>query len=205
MGVNFPRSRVILVLVLLAAASSIGWSARTTRHLAWSAVAFFPPDLARQIRLHHRRFDAGIKRGLASPPAWRAAQPGRLSEALVASANQCAQGLGRPVPLEDLVEELVGDIQDERDRPGAEVAVLGDDTFDCDGRLEIEDLEAHLGIDIERDGFETVAGLVLKLIGRIPRAQDYVRFGDYDIEILEVVKHRVTRLRFRRLAKKTTG
>ena len=106
MGVIAGRPRAILLLVLLAAASSIGWSARTTRHLAWSAVDFFPPDLARQIRLHHRRFDAGIKRGLAAPPAWRAAQPGRLSEALVASANQCAEGLGRPIPLEDLVEEL---------------------------------------------------------------------------------------------------
>lgn len=106
MGVSGRHSRTVLVLILLAAASSIGWSARTTRHLAWSAVDFFPPDLARQIRLHHRRFDAGIERGLAAPPAWRAAQPGRLSEALVASANHCAQGLSRPIPLEDLVEEL---------------------------------------------------------------------------------------------------
>lgn len=65
-----------------------------------------PADLARQVRRHHRRFDAGIKRGLASPPSWRAAHPGKLAEALVASANTCTEGLGRPIPLEDLVEEL---------------------------------------------------------------------------------------------------
>jgi len=106
MGVRSGHSRSVLLLVLVAAASSIGWSARTTRHLAWSAVDFMPPDLARQVRRHHRRFDAGIERGLAAPPAWRAAQPGRLAEALVSSANSCAEGLERPIALEDLVEEL---------------------------------------------------------------------------------------------------
>ncbi len=106
MGVRSGHSRAVLWLVILAAASSIGWSARTTRHLAWSAVDFLPPDLAAQVRRHHRRFDAGIERGLAAPPAWRAAQPGRLAEALVASANQCTEGLDRPIALEDLVEEL---------------------------------------------------------------------------------------------------
>ncbi len=106
MGVIAGRPRVALLLVLLAAGSSIGWSARTTRHLAWSAVEFLPPDLARQVRLHHRRFDAGIKKGLAAPPAWRAAQPGSLFQAFEASVNQCVEGLGRPIPLADLVEEL---------------------------------------------------------------------------------------------------
>ena len=100
--------------------------------------------------------------------------------------------------LEDLVEEVVGDIQDERDRPVSEVTVLADDVFDCDGKLSIEDLEEHLGIEIPRDGFETVAGLVLKLCGRIPQPRDHIRFGGYDIEVLDVVKHKVTRLRFRR-------
>lgn len=106
MGVRSGHPRAVLLLVLLAAASSIGWSARTTRHLAWSAVDFLPPDLARQVRRHHRRFDAGIERGLAAPPAWRAAQPGRLEEALVESTNQCVEGLERPIALEDLVERL---------------------------------------------------------------------------------------------------
>ncbi len=100
------HSRTVLWLVLLVAATSIGWSARTTRHLAWSAVDFLPPDLAAQVRRHHRRFDAGIERGLAAPPAWRAGHPGQLAQALVASANQCTEGLDRPIPLEDLVEEL---------------------------------------------------------------------------------------------------
>ena len=92
--------------IVVAAAVSLGWSAQTTRHVAWTAVGFFPPDLERQVRRHHRRFDLGIQRGLDAPPAWRAGNPGRLDQALRAQLEACASGLRRPIPLEDLVEEL---------------------------------------------------------------------------------------------------
>jgi hypothetical protein len=92
--------------VTLAAALCIGWSGTTTRWVAWKAVGFFPPDLKRHVRLHDDRFEAGIRRGLTSPPAWRAASPGRLEDALSSQALHCAQSLRRPVPLADLVEEL---------------------------------------------------------------------------------------------------
>lgn len=100
------RARTLLLVVLPSLLLNLGWSSRTTRHLAWVAVDFMPPDLARQVRRNHRRFDAGIRRGLESPPAWRAAKPGRLVDALVDSANRCSNGLDQPIPLEDLVEEL---------------------------------------------------------------------------------------------------
>ena len=102
---EFPRP-VLIGLILLAAAASLGWSERTTRFVAWSAVEFMPTDLARQVRRNHRRFDAGIERGLQAPLPWRVASPGKLSEALQAAVDRCAEDLSRPVPLEDLVEEL---------------------------------------------------------------------------------------------------
>ncbi len=95
-----------LLLLVVAAASSVGWSAKTIRHVAWSAVEFFPPDLERHVRRNHRRFDAGIERGLRQPPSWRAAAPGSLPDALEQQARVCADGLRQPIPLEDLVEEL---------------------------------------------------------------------------------------------------
>ncbi len=95
-----------LLLVLLAAGASIGWSGATARHVAWTAVDFFPPDFARQVRKYHKRYDAGISRGLASPPAWRAGPPGSLPQALDAQVRRCAADLRKPVPLEDLVEEV---------------------------------------------------------------------------------------------------
>jgi len=106
MGGKLGHSRKVVLLVLLVAVSNIGWSARTTRYLAWSAVGFFPPDLARQVRRYHRRFDAGIERGLAAPPAWRAARPGSLAEAFSLSTKRCVEGIARPIPLDDFVEEL---------------------------------------------------------------------------------------------------
>ena len=94
------------LLMLLAAIASIGWGGATARHVAGTAVDFFPPDFARQVRKHHKRFDAGIARGLAAPPAWRAGPPGSLPQALDAQVRRCAADLRKPVPLEDLVEEV---------------------------------------------------------------------------------------------------
>jgi hypothetical protein len=95
-----------VTLVALAAMVSIGWSGTTTRWVAWTAVGFFPPDLKRQVRLHERRFEAGIQRGLNAPPAWRAASPGKLEVALQSQILHCSAALRTPVPLADLVEEM---------------------------------------------------------------------------------------------------
>lgn len=95
-----------IVIAVLAALLSLGWSEGTVRHVAWSAVDFFPTDLERHVRRNHRRFDAGIKRGMQAPPSWRAGTPGSLAEALEAQIDHCAISLKKPVPLEDLVEEL---------------------------------------------------------------------------------------------------
>ncbi len=100
------RSARRIAAVLVFAALSVGWSSSTIRSVAWSSVAFFPDDLRRQVLRHHARFDAGIERGLAAPPSWRAATPGSLEEALETQLDQCAQALRQPVPLDDLVEEI---------------------------------------------------------------------------------------------------
>ncbi len=95
-----------IVLVVVAAHLCIGWSGQTVHHVAWTAVDFFPADLANQIRRHDDRFNAGIRRGLASPPAWRAGPPGSLLRAVEAQVESCAADLRKPVPLADLVEEI---------------------------------------------------------------------------------------------------
>lgn len=99
-------ARIRAVLAVTAAIMSIGWGETTVRHVAWKAVDFAPPDLARQIHRYEHRFNAGIRRGLAAPPAWRAGPPGKLPQALEAQVARCAADLKKPVPLGDLVEEL---------------------------------------------------------------------------------------------------
>jgi len=100
------------------------------------------------------------------------------------------------VTEEDLIEALVGDIRDERDRDGHAVRQTGTATYECAGKLSIDDLVAELGIDIDKAGFETVAGLVLKVAGCIPAVGDKVRFADYEIEVLEVRRRHPARVRF---------
>jgi len=93
-------------VALLAAPLNVAWSPQTTREIAWRAVEFFPPDLARHVRKNHRLYDQGIQEGLAAPPAWRAGPPGHLQEALVHQAERCARDLRRPVALSELVRQL---------------------------------------------------------------------------------------------------
>lgn len=101
-----PHRRAQMTIVALAAVFSIGWSGSTTSWVAWNAVGFFPPDLKRQVRVHEKRFEAGIRRGLAAPPAWRAATPGKLEAALEGQVHHTVAALRQPVPMADLVEEL---------------------------------------------------------------------------------------------------
>lgn len=103
---GIPGSRRATVALLLAALACLGWSPATTRHVAWVAVGFFPPDLARQVRKYHREYDVGIRRGLAAPPAWRAGPPGVLAQALRNQAERCRTDLRTPVPLHQLVGEI---------------------------------------------------------------------------------------------------
>ena len=100
------RGRWAVLLAVATACLCIGWSGSTVHHVAWTAVDFFPADLASQIRRHDDRFNAGIRRGLAAPPAWRAGPPGSLQGALEAQVHSCAADLRKPVPLADLVEEI---------------------------------------------------------------------------------------------------
>ncbi len=90
------RGRRLAVALALV---SVAWGGSVVREVAWRAVAFYPEDLARQVWRHHRRYDAGVERGLA-------AAGGEPGEALAAQLERCVRALRTPVPLADLVEEL---------------------------------------------------------------------------------------------------
>jgi len=96
---------------------------------------------------------------------------------------------------QDLVEEIVGRIRDERHEQ-ARCVVGRDGIFECDGQAHLEDLAEQMGLAVEDRDFETVAGFVIKLTGRIPQVGDVVKFGPYLIEILEADPRRIKRLRF---------
>ncbi|MGD8496095.1 MAG: hemolysin family protein [Gemmatimonadales bacterium] len=110
------------------------------------------------------------------------------------------------VTLEDLVEEIVGDIFDEHDIARAEIEVLGGGRVRVEGGASLEDLleEFELGDVEESEEYDTVAGYVIGRLGRIPAPGERVAIGSAELEVIETQDQRVTRLELR-LDGATTG
>ena len=101
------------------------------------------------------------------------------------------------ITVEDLVAQIVGGIHDARNRQSAMVKPIAEGVFECDGKADVRELEEYMGMTIDNQGFETAAGLVLKIAGRIPRVNEHFTYGDFDIEVLAVRRRRIMKLRFR--------
>ena len=99
------------------------------------------------------------------------------------------------VTLEDLVEELIGEIRDEYDVDEREPS---GDPADIDGGLSLEDFADDTGIELRDGGYETVAGYAIALLGHIPEVGEQVAVEGGILEVTEVVGSRVTRLVLRR-------
>lgn len=99
------------------------------------------------------------------------------------------------VTLEDIVEEIVGDIADERDREAPGIEIDADGRATVDGRTPVRDLNRQCDWALPEDEAVTVAGLVMQVARRIPREGETVSVAGYRIEILERRRHRLVRLR----------
>jgi CBS domain containing-hemolysin-like protein len=95
------------------------------------------------------------------------------------------------VTLEDVFEEIVGDLRVEGERETNEVTALGDGHFRVSGELSIRDWNEQFGREVVPAGFETVGGLVAALLGRIPREGDTVSSGGLSITVRAVRGRRV--------------
>lgn len=98
------------------------------------------------------------------------------------------------VTIEDLLEQIVGDIQDEYDMEEELFSRNPDGTVTADGRLPIEELDELFGIAIERDKFDTVGGLVFHLAGTIPAIGDIIEGAGLRITILDADQRRLKRV-----------
>lgn len=99
------------------------------------------------------------------------------------------------VTIEDLLEQIVGDIQDEYDMEEDLYLLNPDGSLTTDARLPIEKLEAVLDLTIEREKFDTVGGLVVHLADGIPAAGTSIDSDAMHIEILEADPRKVKRVR----------
>ena len=98
------------------------------------------------------------------------------------------------VTIEDLLEQIVGDIQDEYDLETEMFSVQSDGSIVADGRLPIEELEEYFDIQVEREKFETVGGLIFHLTGRIPSAGELIESDTLSMTILEADERRISKV-----------
>ncbi len=108
-------------------------------------------------------------------------------------------GTAGVVTVEDIVEELVGEIKDEYDVEGDPLLVEADGGIVVDGKLGIDRLEEALETELSMDEeIDTVGGLVTAIFGQIPRAGERKSYRGFEVEVLAAEQKRVKRVRFRR-------
>jgi putative hemolysin len=125
----------------------------------------------------------------------------RIQAALVIDEYGGTAGL---VTLEDLLEEIVGEIRDEYDVEVEPVLEEGENGFVFSGRAHVRELAERLKIDVEGEGYETVGGYLLAHCGRVPAAGEIFEIDGLQVEVLEAERRRVTRVRVRRLERQPT-
>ncbi len=98
------------------------------------------------------------------------------------------------ITIEDILEEIVGEILDEHDNEPSLLTVLKDNSVLVDARLEIEKLEEHFGMKLPEGEFESVGGFIIHLLGRIPKVDEKIVFEPLDITVKSADQRRIHKL-----------
>ena len=99
------------------------------------------------------------------------------------------------VTMEDMVEEIVGDISDEYDEQEQEIEVVKEDEFIVDGSTRLEDVNEMIGLRLESEDFDTIGGYVIGILGTLPDGGEVVETDGMKIIVEEVDKNRIEKLR----------
>jgi putative hemolysin len=101
------------------------------------------------------------------------------------------------VTLEDIIESIVGNIQDEYDNEDEEISKINENTFTIDGITDIEEVEEQLGISIPEGDYDTLGGFIISLLGYLPtgEAQDEAQFENIRFTVLNVEERRIGKVK----------
>jgi CBS domain containing-hemolysin-like protein len=209
-GVMTPRPDIVAI----AASASVAELRRLMRENKYSRVPVYGEDLndilgmveVRDLLDYDGAEDAPIA-GLVRqahlvpdtkriPELLREMQSRHITFAVVIDEYGGTAGI---VTVEDIVEELVGEIKDEYDVESDPLAVEADGSVVADGRVGVDRLEEALETELSIDEqIDTVGGLVTSIFGQIPRAGERMRYRGFDVEVLAAERKRVNRVRFKR-------
>lgn len=102
------------------------------------------------------------------------------------------------VTLEDVVEEIVGEISDEHDQEERELTVVDEQTIVVDAKIEIEEVEEYFHIKLPEGPYESAGGIVVHRLGRVPEAGDTIEIGPLTFTVLTADARRICSLRIRK-------
>ena len=114
-------------------------------------------------------------------------------------------GFSGIVTMEDIIEQVMGDIDDEYDEEEEIIDKIDDNTYLVDGDVDLDDLDEELGIDLKSDNSETIGGFLIDILGEIPDESDIgriIEFEDYKFKIMSVKERRIERVKIYMLDKK---
>ena len=122
-------------------------------------------------------------------------QRSRSTIAMVVDEYGGTSGL---LTVEDIIEEIVGEIHDEFDEEvGEEFVREGEGVFLVSGRADVDLLKEKLGLDVNGKGFDTVSGLVLAALGRVPQSGEAIDYQGLTIEVVDAEGQRINKVRIR--------
>ena len=104
-------------------------------------------------------------------------------------------GVSGIVSMEDIIEEIIGDIQDEFDHETDDVVDLGKGIWLCDARVNLEFLAEETNLELPFDDFDTLGGFVFDLFGKIPVKNEKIIYKDYDFIIQEMDGHKINSIK----------
>jgi CBS domain containing-hemolysin-like protein len=100
-------------------------------------------------------------------------------------------GVSGIVTMEDILEEIIGDIQDEFDNEKEDIVELGDGVWLCDTRVNLEDLSTRIDVELPFKDFDTLGGFVFDLFGKIPVKHEKAAWNSHDFIIQDVEGHKI--------------
>jgi CBS domain containing-hemolysin-like protein len=118
-----------------------------------------------------------------------------LQMAIVIDEWGSVEGL---ITIEDIIEELVGEIQDEFDEGEAQIEKIGDGVYAIDGRIPITEVNEYFDLDLPHEDFDTIGGYVLGVLGRPPEPGDTVEVDGVIVQVKSVDGPRVSMLTLQR-------
>ncbi len=126
----------------------------------------------------------------------------RISIAIVVDEYGGTAGL---VTVEDLIEEIVGEIQDEFDQEEQPVQLVSEREAILDARVSIDELNEMFDTDIEKEDFDSVGGFIVNELGRMPSVGDTVQFDGVNLKVLSVAGRRIKKVRVQKVSEKSEG